>query len=360
MKSDIDRDRGDRTSMPHARLTINLAAVTRNWRRLDALTPHGNETAAVVKADAYGLGLVEVSTALQHAGVETFFVAMPEEASQLRSALGPGPDIFLLSGYMSGDSDLIAEFGINPVLASIDQFERFSREFPGHPYGIQLDTGMNRLGIEQDEFARIRDQILRHKPDILISHLANGDMPDSALNARQRESFMNSTRGLNVRCSLAATGGILLGGEYHFDLCRPGIGLYGGDPFTAAENVLNLDVPIVQVHEVHAGETVGYGAEWKASESTRVATVLSGYSDGLFRRLGGGFALRCGTTKCPVIGRISMDLITVDISRLNTVPESLQVISDHQTVNDVAKAASTIANEVLTSIGQRYKRVYRS
>jgi alanine racemase len=181
------------------------------------------------------------------------------------------------------------------------------------------------------------------------------------MNASQLQAFIDMTDGVDVPRSLSATGGILLGDAYHFDLTRPGVGLYGGEPFIEAEPVAQLSVPVVQVREVAAGETVGYANSWTAPADTRIATISAGYADGLIRaagRPGGALAFSRGQA-CPVVGRISMDLITVDIGPLDHVPDTLDLLCAEQTVDDLAQAAGTIGYEVLTSLGARYRRRYR-
>ncbi len=344
--------------MTHARLTINLGAVVRNWQRLDGLTSPDCETAATVKADAYGLGVKEVASALAQAGCRTFFVAMPGEALQLRKALGDGPVIGLLSGCMPGDEELIAAARICPILLSPEQYTRFAERLPDHPYGLQIDTGMNRVGIAPGDFGSMRDSGLARNLQMVISHLGDADRVDSDMNAEQLGTFRAATRGMDGPRSLAATGGMLLGPDFHFDLCRPGIGLYGGDPYTDAEPTLTLAMPIVQVHDVEAGSAVGYGGEWVAPARTRVATVLGGYSDGIPRHLNGQLSLYANRTGCPVLGRLSMDLMTVDVSALGAIPSHLELLNGHQTVNHLARAAGTLPNEVLSGLSQRYDRVY--
>ena len=176
--------------------------------------------------------------------------------------------------------------------------------------------------------------------------------------SRQLKTFHDMTDGLNVPRSLAATGGILLGRDYHFDMTRPGIGLYGGLPFMDAQPVVTLDVPVIQVREVSTGHPVGYGCAWTAPRPSQVATIAAGYADGLIRALGNGATLTHEGRRLPVIGRVSMDLITVDVTSLAEVPEHLQLIGGHQSVDTVAGFAGTIGYEVLTALGARYDRVY--
>lgn len=342
--------------MATATLTIDLAALSDNWRSLNAATRA--ETAAVVKADAYGLGLKPVAKALAKAGARSFFVALAEEGVTLRQILGKGPQINVFSGHMSGDTPLIREARLTPMLNSVDQMLRHVEALPGHPFGIQLDTGMNRLGMEAAEWAAVRDVALSQGPTLIMSHLACADAPDHAMNARQLQTFSEMTRDLNVPLSLAATGGIILGPEYHFDMVRPGIGLYGGLPFVDAKPVVTLDIPVIQIRDVAVGETVGYGNTWAARSPSRVATISAGYADGILRGMGPRAQLHTGSSAVPVAGRISMDMIGVDVTGLAEEPETLQLIGRHQSVDTVAGFADTIGYEILTSLGARYDRVY--
>jgi alanine racemase len=200
--------------------------------------------------------------------------------------------------------------------------------------------------------------ILEARPELLMSHLACADEPDNAMNAAQLAGFHAMTDGTDIPRSLAATGGILLGSAFHFDLTRPGVGLYGGLPFEAARPVVTLALPVVQVRELEAGETVGYGGAWTAEAPTRIATVSGGYADGLLRALSNRAVLWHGDTPCPIAGRVSMDLITVDVSHLDDVPAALDILGPHQTVDDLAAVAGTIGYEILTALGLRYERRY--
>jgi alanine racemase len=341
--------------MSTATLTIHLNALTANWRALDAMT--SCETAAVVKADGYGLGVARVATALARAGARRFFVAVAKEGAAVRDALGPGPVISVFSGHMDGDTDLIRAHHLTPILNSVDQMLRHVETLPGHPFGLQLDTGMNRLGMEPAEWAALRDIALSQNPTLMMSHLACADEPGHPMNARQLRVFSELTADINVPRSLAATGGILLGPEYHFDLTRPGIGLYGGDPFEKAYPVVELDLPVIQIRDVAVGETVGYGNSWTAVRPSRIAAVSAGYADGLIRAMGPKAQLTAQGHACPVAGRVSMDLITVDVTDLDHTPEYLSILGAYQTIDDLADAAGTIGYEILTSLGARYDRV---
>ncbi|MFU8880927.1 MAG: alanine racemase [Rhodobacterales bacterium] len=346
--------------MTAATLTIDLDALVANWRALDAASGAGVETAAVIKAGAYGLGAARVGRALAQAGARQFFVAVTEEAAQLREALGPGPEINVFSGHMPGDTDRIHDLRLIPMINSIDQMLRHVEALPGHAFGVQLDSGMNRLGMEPAEWAALRDIALGQNITLIMSHLACADAPDHPMNAAQLASFRSMTDGLDVPRSLAATGGILLGPDYHFDLTRPGIGLYGGAPFTQAQAVAHVSLPVIQTRMVAAGETVGYGNTWTATAPIKLATVAAGYADGIHRIMGQQLQLYAGDIPCPVRGRISMDLITVDITHLPEEPPALDLLNHIQTVDTLADLSGSIGYEMLTALGNRYLRRYKS
>ncbi|MEX0285520.1 MAG: alanine racemase [Paracoccaceae bacterium] len=342
--------------MATGHLTIDLNSVVQNWRALDAMT--SCETAAVVKADGYGLGSDRVAAALARSGARRFFVATAEEGVKVRAALGPGPMIGVFSGHMDGDTAFLRDHDLTPMLNSVDQVLRHVENLKGHAFGVQLDTGMNRLGLEPADWAELRDVALSLSPRLIMSHLACADEPAHGMNEQQLQTFLQMTQGLDVPRSLAATGGILLGSRYHFDLTRPGVGLYGGQPFDAAKPVVRLDLPVIQIRTLEAGETVGYGNTWTAPGPTRIATVSAGYADGLIRAIGDGVPLFADETPCPIRGRISMDLITADVTALDTDPGYLTLLNQSQKVDDLAGAAGTIGYEILTSLGPRYTRAY--
>jgi alanine racemase len=344
--------------MATATLSIDLEAIAANWRALDQLSAPGTQTGAVVKADGYGLGAVRVARALAKAGARRFFVAVAEEGAAIRQALGSGPQISVFSGHMPGDTEMIHDLDLTPMLNSIDQITRHFEALPGHAFGVQLDTGMNRLGMEPGEWEAVASFVLSASPELLMSHLACADEPDHAMNAAQLAEFHSMTDGTETPRSLAATGGILLGPEYHFDLTRPGIGLYGGLPFETASRTVALSLPVIQLRELSVGEIVGYGCTWMAETPSQIATVSGGYADGLLRALSNRAVLWAGDVPCPIVGRVSMDLITVDVSHLEQAPRSLDILGPHQTVDDLADAGDTIGYEILTSLGPRYTRRY--
>lgn len=342
--------------MACGQLHIDLDAVIANWRALDALS--AGETGAVVKADGYGLGAAQVARALAGAGARSFFVATAREGADLRDVLGPSAEIYVFSGHMAGDTDPIRDAALIPLLNSAEQAARHRAALPDAPYGVQLDTGMNRLGLEAADWAGLRDGLETGPMRLVMSHLACADEPAHAQNAAQLAAFTAMTEGVTVPRSLAATGGILLGPAYHFDLTRPGVGLYGGLPYASARPAIRLSLPVVQVRDLAPGETVGYSATYTAPAPRKIATVSGGYADGLIRALSGRATLYAGDTPCPVAGRVSMDLITVDVTGLRDMPDHLDILCPAQTVDDLAEAAGTIGYEILTSLGARYDRLY--
>lgn len=342
-------------------LQIDIPAIVANWTALAAMAPSAR-TAAVIKADAYGLGATRVAPALYQAGARDFFVALADEGQAVRAHLPDDARINVLSGHMHG-VDLA---GLIPVLNNPGQFFRDRAMRPGQPFAIQLDSGMNRLGMEAAEWAGLRAEALAvsngrggQGPDLIMSHLACADEPDHPANAAQLAVFRQMTAGCDVPLSLAATGGILLGPDYHFDLVRPGIGLYGGMPFAQGRPVVRLSLPVIQTRDVAPGEIVGYGATWTAQAQTRIATVAAGYADGILRSLSSsGSSLYAGGVACPIVGRVSMDLITVDVTALDETPDALDLICPDQPIDRVAEYAGTIGYEILTSLRQRYRRHY--
>lgn len=316
------------------------------------------QTAATVKANGYGLGAGHVAHALAHAGARRFFVAVAEEGIAVRAALGPDLPIHVYSGHMEGDSRLIAEAGLIPMLNSAEQLARHLETLPGHPFGIQLDSGMNRLGMEAPEWEAVAEIALAQGAQLVMSHLACADEPDHPMNAQQLTAFRRMTDGIGVPRSLAATGGVLLGPEYHFEITRPGIGLYGAAPFMDAQPVVRLSIPVIQIRDVMAGETVGYGNTYTAPRDMRLATIAAGYADGISRALSGKATLWAGDTPCPLVGRVSMDLLTIDVSNAPEPPEWLELLGPHQGVDALADVIGTIGYEILTSLGQRHARRY--
>ncbi|MCC6305972.1 MAG: alanine racemase [Rhodobacteraceae bacterium] len=337
-------------------LTIDLDAVIANWHALDALSGRATETAAVVAADAFGLDAARVARALATAGARRFFVATAEEGAALRRALGPGPEILLLSGHMAGDGWAIRDLALTPVLVSAEQLARHLETLPEAPFGLHLDTGLNRLGMEPAEWAEVAAIALDRGPVLLMSELAAAGDPADPMNAGQLALFRALTDGIPVARSLAATAGILLGRDYHFDLTRPGMGLYGAAPFAAGRPALRLSLPVIQTRELEPGEAVGEGCTWTAAIPARIATLAAGHADGILRSLSNRATLHAGRVPCPLVGRVAMDTVTVDVTHLPAVPDTLDLIGPGQDIDALAAAAGTNGREILAGLGPRLGR----
>lgn len=354
-------------------LTIDLAALVANWRALAARAT-GAECAAVVKADAYGCGIAPVAGALAAAGCRTFFVAHLAEGRRVREA-APEATVYLLNGLLPGTAPALAEAGLRPILGSLAEVAEWNgfAEATGWTGGaaLHIDTGMNRLGLAPAE-ARTAAARPPRNLALVMSHLACADETDHPLTARQVAAFRElRTLFPGIAGSLANSSGIFLGGAAYHDLVRPGVALYGANPTPAGANpmraVVRLEGRIVQLRRVAAGETVGYGATWTARRDSRVAVIAVGYADGLLRAASasdhkpGAEAVVAGR-RCPLAGRISMDLAAIDVT---DVPEEQVMRGDLATllgeeigVDALAARAGTIGYEILTGLGRRYHRVY--
>ncbi|MGO1117117.1 alanine racemase [Rhodovibrionaceae bacterium A322] len=356
----------------NAHLTIDLPAIRENYQRLRQQL-NGLPCAAVVKADAYGLGLERVGPVLAQAGAETFFTAHLGEALSLRRVL-PEQQIFVLGGLMAGAEEEHLAHGICPVLNSLEEIRRYSQlaKTRNQPLraALQLDSGMSRLGLPPKELELLLDDptaLDGVAVDIVMSHLACADEPDHPLNQQQLNSFRKARARLPFgRASFANSSGIFLGSEYHFDLGRPGVALYGGNPTPDAPNpmrqVVRLQGKILQVREIDAGQCVGYGAAFISQRPSRIATVGVGYADGYLRSLSNQGQAWFETTPLPLAGRVSMDLITLDVTDLPPAQARpgtfVDLLGPNEGVDDVAAKAGTIGYEILTSLGQRYHRLY--
>ncbi|WP_380787699.1 alanine racemase [Sphingomonas sp. R86521] len=352
--------------MAMTRLTIDLDAIVRNYRRIVALAP-GSAVAAVVKANAYGLGAAPVAAALAAAGCRHFFVAHLSEVAAVRDAAPAGTPIYVLNGLAAGAEAECAALGAIPVLNSLVQLAAWSAHGK-RPAVLQVDSGMQRLGLSPPEVERlIEDPGLLAGIDLryLMSHFACADEPESPANAWQRDRFATTCAQLpSAPRSLANSGGAFLGPDYHGDLLRPGIALYGGDPqpgVTMAP-VVTLIADIIQTRVVPAGAGIGYGLTAPADTDRVIATIGVGYADGWPRRLGGRGSAFVGGIRVPIVGRVSMDSMLIDVSdvpgeaRLEGAP--VELLGPHQTIDDVARDAETISYEILTQLGSRYARTY--
>ena len=355
------------------RVTINLAALIENWRSI-ARAASGAEAAAVLKADGYGIGIQQAGASLAAAGCRTFFVALPEEGIALRKVIA-AEAIYVLDGLLAGSAGDYVAADLRPVLGSMAEIREWAEMKHGGARtgaAIHVDTGMNRLGLKPDEARQIAtdpDLIAAITPSLLMSHLACADTPAQALNARQLALF----RQMRIlfptsRASLANSAGVFLGDEYHFDLVRPGVALYGArfrNDLPPLAPVATLEARVLQVHAAAPGETIGYGATQTIRTPTRVAILGVGYADG-YHRAASASDHRAGARayvhkhSVPLIGRVSMDLIAIDVTDAPDVERGdwVELFGPNIPVDEVAENAGTIGYELLTSLGPRYARRY--
>lgn len=337
-------------------LSVDLGALARNFRTLEALT--GRPVHPVVKAHSYGLGAVACARRLMQEGARTFFVARAAEGVALRDALGAEPAIYVLDGCHGDAAPALAAADLRPVLNHPSQMQAW-RQAGGGACGVQIDTGMNRLGFRPEDAPEPFDGV-----SLVMTHLACADEPAHPLNRRQRDAFAEvSARYPGATRSLANSGGCFLGPDFAFDAVRPGICLYGGGPEGRPEPriapVASLIADMVQVREVPVGESVGYSCGFTATAPTRVATVATGYADGVLRSYSPkGVVFVNGETR-PILGRVSMDVIAVDVTGLDArAGDKVEVFGSNRLLDDAATAAGTIAYELLTSITPRVPRRY--
>jgi alanine racemase len=353
-------------------LEIDLAAVTGNWRRLAARLKPGASCAAVVKADAYGLGMAEVAPALAAAGCRLFFVATLDEGIALRRRL-PSAEIAVLNGLLPGTGGEFSRARLLPVLNDLGEIAawRARASTRALPAMLHVDTGMARLGLAPAALATLaRDPGLIAGLELraILSHLACAEDAAHPLNACQLAAFRAALARLPpAPASLASASGIFLGSDFHFDFVRPGAALYGVNPTPGRANpmaqVVRIKGRILQVRDVDSGETVGYGAAHRMERPGRIATVAVGYADGWLRSASHRGTAGIGGQRVPVIGRISMDLMTLDVTGIDPALARagtfVDLMDETQDVDAVAAAAGTIGYEILTALGRRYHRVYR-
>lgn len=354
-----------------ARLSINLDAIVRNYRRIVAMAPR-RIVAGVVKANAYGLGASAVSSALAAGGCSHFFVAQVSEVAAVRAVVPPDAVIYVLNGLPAGAEGACIAGRAIPVLNSLEQIAAWRAAAGARRTRLaavlQVDSGMARLGLTADAV----DQVVA-RPELLdgidlrfvMSHLACADETDSPANERQRARFEAICARLPaLPRSLANSGGAFLGTQFHFDLLRPGIALYGGTPRpdVTMEPVVSLTADIIQIRTVPAGAGLGYGLTTPAPTDRIVATIGVGYADGWPRRLGNRGSVFLAGVRAPIVGRVSMDSSLIDVT---AIPEAarrpgapVELLGPHQTVDDVAADAETISYEILTQLGARYARRY--
>ena len=345
-------------------LEVDLGAIVANWQILGARHPSG-PVAGVVKADAYGLGARQVAASLYAAGCRHFFVAYLEEALAIRK-LVPDAMVGVLSGLISGTEDAYLTHDLTPVLGSLDEIDRWQ----GREAILHVDTGMSRLGLNERELAvlaqdrtRLGSLTIRY----VMSHLASSEVPDDPANQLQRERFAAARAMLPpAPASFANSSGIFLGSDFASDLARAGAALYGVNPTPGQPNpmhgVVRLLVRVLAIRDVPVGTSVGYNGTWTAARPSRIATAALGYADGFHRSLSSRGSAWFDGTQLPLVGRVSMDLTTFDVTGHPAVQPGcwLEVLGPHLSPDDVATAAATNGYEVLTSLGRRFHRVYRA
>ncbi|MCW5695362.1 MAG: alanine racemase [Bauldia sp.] len=371
--TDGDRQVIADNSLAGGRLTIDLAALARNWCSLAAMAP-GAETGAVVKGDGYGIGLPAAVAALSWAGCRTFFVALADEGRTAR-AIAPDATIYVLDGLPPGGAAALAADRLRPILSSLPEVSEWAAWKNAGGAGeaaLHVDTGMNRLGLSPGEARRLAGEpatVAGLGLMLLMSHLACADQPGHPMTERQRAAFAALAPlfpGLPL--SLANSAGVLRGPAFHFALTRPGIALYGAraaEDYPPLETVVTAEGRVLLVREAETGETVGYGATETLCRRSKIAVLGIGYADG-YHRLAGSGDTRKGASvfihgrRAPVVGRVSMDLMSVDVTDVPGVERGdyAELFGPNIPVDEVAHHAETIGYELLTSLGRRYERRY--
>jgi alanine racemase len=355
-----------------ARLILDADALRSNYARIRAEAGPRCAVAGIVKADGYGLGADPVARILYGQGCRQFFVATPEEGVSMRAVLPKEAAVAVLGGLYAGAEDLYVAHDLTPVLNTLEEAARWARIAPGVSAILHVDTGMNRLGLDGRETARLMDDpaLLCGVPlRAIMSHFACADDPAHPMTADQNARFaVVAARFPGVPRSLANSAGVFSGASYHYDMVRPGIALYGGAPLEGRENpmrpVVALEARVLQVRTVRKGETLGYGATHRFEQDGFSATVALGYADGYLRSGSGRGCLYWNGVALPVAGRVSMDLVTLDCT---AIPESalpvpgdfVEVTGPHRTLDQVAAQAGTISYEILTDLGSRYFRIWK-
>ena len=357
-------------------LTIDLSAILANWRCINNQLGGHASAAAVIKANAYGLGAEQVGPMLYGAGCREFFVATFEEALAAREYLEPDARIYVLGGVRPGAERMFVQHALSPVLHTVEDIRRWlaivkETTLPP-PCAVKINTGMTRLGLEVQEwlaFLAAADDLQALSPALVMSHLACAEEPDHPLNHQQLHQFQTvvaATRPLlpAARFSLANSSGVYLGDAWHFDLVRPGAALYGINPQPSKPSplkpVVHLALPVLQVRELTSNVSIGYGASAQASAPTRLAVAAGGYADGLHRTIGrAGFGM-VDQHRVPVVGRISMDATIFDVSAANLEDEDkmIEVLNNELTVDGWTERTGALGYDILTSLGYRYQRRY--
>ena len=364
----------DNHKISNSFLEINIDSIIHNYQLINNKV--GNtECAAVLKADAYGMGASVIAKALDKVGCSTFFVATIDEGIELRACFSKNENqIAVLSGLLEGSEDIFYSNKLTPVLNDTEQIKKWAiynkQKKISAPSILHIDTGMNRLGLtiyELYDIIKNSTELKELHVGWIMSHLACGDQPRDIMNEKQLSVFLNAKKEFpNVKASLANSAGVFLGQSYHLDMVRPGIALYGSGsgsiPSKPLKQVIKLYSRILQIRTLSTGASVGYGASYRVSEATRVATVGLGYADGYLRSLSNCSWVFFNGLRLPVIGRISMDYITIDITQIASgkikTGDFIEIIGDKFTLDDLATVANTVPHELLTRLGTRHHRIY--
>jgi len=349
-----------------ARATIDLAALAYNYKTLAALAPR-TETGAAVKAEAYGLGLKPAVAALWKAGCRSYFVARPKEGADLRRVL-PKAKIYVLDGFYTGAAAYYVKHKLIPALISADEAREWAAEAGKAPCAVHVDSGINRVSFSYDELKSVLAEKLKLNIVLVMSHLASSEEQGNSFNQEQRRRFEQARALLpGVPASFANSSGCFLGADFSYDLMRPGVALYGGNPLPGKPNpmkpVVVVEAQVMQVRQVRKGEAVGYNSTWRAKRDSHIAVLGAGYADGIPRRMSsvfdGGAVVWLGGTRCPIVGRVSMDMITVDVTGLPVKRgDWAEFFGPNISLDEAAASAGTISWELLTHLGKRYVYKY--
>lgn len=347
------------------RATIELSNIAANWKALCAL-PGAKEVGAVVKANGYGLGAEPVCRALADAGCQTFFTATMAEGVEVRAIVGETPDIIVFHGVTDGEVDIAKANRLRPVLNTLHQLRtwRMHELDDIGPAILHFDTGMNRLGMRPEDVPAITEMLGARPVGIVMSHLACADEADNPLNMTQKERFLDlAANWPDARKSLGNSAAMALGEAYMFDLTRPGIALYGGGVAVSEtiKPVLTLEAPILSVFMAPKGASTGYGATRRFGRIRRLATVALGYADGFPRAASNNGFAYIGGQRCKIVGRVSMDLLTLDVTDLTCMiaPGMMaELIGTHAALEVQAEEAGTLGYELLTGLGPRIERIW--
>lgn len=347
------------------RVTVDLSALRANYKTLAARKQ--SETGAAVKGEAYGLGLKPCVEALWKAGCRSYFVARPKEGADLRRIL-PKAKIYVLDGFYHGCATYYLKHELIPALISADEAHEWAAEAGRGACAIHVDTGINRVSFSMTELRALLAEKLKLNIVLLMSHLASSEEPGNPFNETQRQRFAEAQALLpRVKASLANSSGCYLGADYTLELMRPGVALYGGNPLPNEPNpmkpVATVEARVLQVRDVSEGEAVGYNCTWRAKRDSKIAVLGAGYRDGIPRRMssvfGGNAGVWLGGQRCPVVGRVSMDMVTVDVTGLDVKRgDWAEFFGPHISLDDAATSAGTISWELLTHLGSRYEYRY--